>query len=102
MVSRDILPIELSTKVRLSETSPNFPPIVRIGDVISEPGRESAEAVLAESTALDRVRAVGTSDDEGEDEDDEEGPDENRHTDEVEGEEAFFVPVGAYEAGEGD
>ena len=63
--------MERRTEIRFSQTSPNFSPILRRGDVLPQPRRESGEAVLAEVAAADGGGAVGAGDDESEDEDEE-------------------------------
>lgn len=102
--SRNKLMSKLSTNLGSSQTRPYLPPILIPSDMISQPRRETLQPVLLEphTAPSDGVRAVRARDHEGEDEDHEQQHDEDEHGDEVDGEEAFLLPVGADESGGGD
>lgn len=102
LISSEVVLGELSANIRSSQTGPYLAPASGGGDVVAEPGGEGVEAVLLEGSSGDVVGSIGSGDDEGEDEEDEEEGDEERHGEEVESQEALFVPVGTDEAREGD
>lgn len=102
LIGGDVILIEFGADVGVGQTGANLGPILGAGDLVTEPVGEAVEAVLAVVATGDGEAAVAAGDDEGEDEEDEEEGDEDGHAEEVEGEEALLVPVGADEAGEGD
>ena len=102
LIGGDVVLIELGADIGLRKASPDLVPVPGIGDVVPQPRREPFQTVLFEGAAGDDVAAVGTSDDEGEDKENQEEADEDRHTEEVECQKAFSVPVSADETGEGD
>ncbi|GMN53132.1 hypothetical protein TIFTF001_022266 [Ficus carica] len=102
LIGGDVILIEFGADVGVGQTGANLGPILGAGDLVTEPVGEAVEAVLAVVATGDGEAAVAAGDDEGEDEEDEEEGDEDGHAEEVEGEEALLVPVGADEAREGD
>ena len=102
LIGGDVILIKFGADVGVGQTGANLGPILGADDPVAEPVGEAVEAILAVVAAGDGEAAVVAGDDEGEDEKDEEEGDEDGHAEEVEGEEALLVPVGADEAGEGD
>lgn len=97
LLLRGKLPVELGTQFGNRQARPHTGPAFGIRHVTPQPRGVTVEAVLAEAPAGDGVGAVGARDGEGDEEEDEEG-----HGEEVDGQEAGAVAVGADEADEGE
>ena len=100
LIGGNIILSKLTTNIRISQTRPNFSPIVRTCDSIPKPIREAIEAVLLVVPTRNVIATITARDDKGEDKENEKESYKDSHTEEVEGKETLFVPVGANEAGE--
>lgn len=102
LISSDVILVEFSTNIGISQTSPNLLPIFGIGDVVPEPLGVAVELVLLVSPTGHGITTIMSSDDEGKDEKDEEEDYENGHTEEIKGKKAPPAPISTHKACEGD
>jgi len=102
LISSDVILGELRADIRSSQTGPYLLPTPGTGDVVPQPGGEAVKPVLLVASSGDIIGSIGSGDDECEDENEEEEGDEESHTEEVEGEETLFVPVGTDKTGQGN
>ncbi|OMO67314.1 hypothetical protein CCACVL1_20615 [Corchorus capsularis] len=102
LISSNILLSELRANIRVSQTSPNFPPALRVNHMVPKPTRIPIKPILFVTSSRHIVTPILPCNEESKDQHNKEEANENGHAAKVKGKEGFLVPVGTDKSGKGD